>query len=419
SDSLGEFDSILFAFGNGTRIQEIDRILYPHSIGAVYSAITEFLGFEMYSGEGKVMGLSAYGKIDSKLDLSPLIQLNESGKFVIDTKFFVFQILPWSHNNWISKHFLKTFGPKRGKNEPIDGRHADIARSLQDITDNTLMHLCTDLSHKTCSPNLCYAGGVALNGYGNSRILTEKKFSRLFVQPAANDGGTSLGAALYHSHHTLGIPRTICEGDSFLGPHFTVENCEKALRATRIPFHRSENLVREAAKRIFDGRIIGWFQGRMELGPRALGHRSILANPCDPRMKDHLNLCVKHRESFRPFAPVVTEDKAEKFFDLPAARSPYMLLIVPVRREWRDRLPAITHIDGTARVQTVNPEGDPKMFELLLEFERLSGVQILLNTSFNGPSEPIVCTPEDAIRTFQNHRIDDLVLEDFLTDVRF
>jgi carbamoyltransferase len=414
SDALGEFDSVLRATGEGLSIHVIDRLMFPHSIGAVYSAVTDYLGFTMYEGEGKVMGLAGFGNPDPTRSLRKLIDLNPDGLFTVRSEYFTYPVLPWVHEDWVSRKFLRTFGPRRQRGEPLNQRFADIAAGLQEVADAVLVHLATGLARKTGHDSLCYSGGVALNGYSNTRILTDGIFSDLFIQPAANDGGTALGAALYHAHHGLKCPRQ--EGFSpFLGPGYSRKRCEEALTHASLPFDHSPDLPGTVARRLAEGRIVGWFQGRMEIGPRALGHRSIL---CDPRrlaLKTRLNDRVKKREAFRPFAPMVPLERASEFFEMPARESPYMLLIVKVRPEWRSQLEAITHIDGTARVQTVDRRVDPLLVDLLESFGTLTGIPILLNTSFNGPGEPIVATPEDAVRTFQATGMDDLVLENLIT----
>ncbi len=416
SDALGEFDSVLWAKGEGTRIGILGRQRYPHSIGAIYSAVTDHLGFRIYSGEGTVMGLSGFGKPHPESDLSETVTFLSDGRFSIDERFYRYHVLPWTHEDWVGKAFLRRYGPKRAKGEPLRDGHANLAWSLQDLTEGLTIHHCRRLEAATDETRLCYAGGVALNGYTNSKILSDTRFKELFIQPAANDGGTAIGAALYRSHHVHGIPRSDLGSptDVFLGPSFSPGRCEEALRKSGLEFTRPADPLKEVADLLAKDRVVGWFQGRMEMGPRALGHRSILANPCSPRMKDHLNLEVKHREPFRPYAPVVPEELAERFFEMPCRVSPYMLLIMKVRPEWRDRLPAITHVDGTARVQTVTEPQDPLYYRLLVEFGKRTGVPVLLNTSFNGPGEPIVCSPEDAVGSFLKWDLDELFIEGFL-----
>jgi len=364
------------------------------------------------------MGLAGFGKKRADIDFSRIFSLTEDGNFEVDARFFEYPYLPWKHEKWVSRKFEKTFGPPRRHPEPVTDRHADIARALQDSADLILLHICRDLAKRTNASELSYAGGVALNGYSNIRVIRETPFKQLFIQPAANDGGTALGAALYHSHHNLGLERQNTISDTFLGPEYSRESIEKALIKAGIEYWEPPSLTAECAELLWKNRILGWFQGRMELGPRALGHRSILANPCFPGMKDHLNLQVKHREPFRPFAPIVPENRAGTYFDLPCRESPYMLLIVAVKPEWREKLPAITHIDATARVQTVTDASDRIMMKLLGDFEKHSSVPVLLNTSFNGPGEPIVCSPEDAIKTFLKWGLDHLAIGPFLTRPR-
>ncbi|MBF0501104.1 MAG: carbamoyltransferase [Candidatus Riflebacteria bacterium] len=416
SDALGEFESVMKAYGRGTRIEVLERIPFPHSIGSIYSAITDHLGFKVYSGEGTVMGLAGFGKLRRKFDLSRIARLTPGGGFEIEPGFFKYHFTMGERREWLSKRFVSRFGKSRAAGEPLEDRHIDLARALQDFTDLVLLHFCGDLSARTQSDRICYAGGVALNGYSNTRAMRDGPFREWFIQAAANDGGTALGAALYYSHHVLGIPRTEYSSDVFLGPDFTNDEIEQALRENEVSFFKTSQPAEEAARRLARDRIVGWVQGRMELGPRALGHRSILANPCRPWMKDHLNHKVKHREPFRPFAPIVPEERASEFFVMPCRSSPFMLLIMDVLPAWRERLPAITHIDGTARVQTVTSASDAVMHSLLLAFEREAGVPVLLNTSFNGPAEPIVCTPADAVRSFLKWGIDDLIIGDYVIE---
>ncbi|MBF0408013.1 MAG: hypothetical protein HQM10_11700 [Candidatus Riflebacteria bacterium] len=417
SDALGEFDSVLMAKGEGLRINAPDRIMFPHSIGAVYSAVTDHLGFSIYEGEGKVMGLAAYGNENPIFDMSDLVKYLPDGRYEIRPEYFSFPYLPWVHENWVSKKFLNRFGKKREKKEPLLQKHADIARGLQNLADKVFVHLTHGIAKKTSEKNLCYAGGVALNGYSNTRALSDGIFEKMFIQPAANDGGTALGAALYHAHNNLGCPREQGEFSPYLGPSFSGRDCEKAFSGAGISYSQPQNLCKEAAARLARGRIMGWFRGKMEVGPRALGNRSILTDPRFAATKDHLNNAVKKRESFRPFAPVVPLHRASEFFEMPADSSPYMLLIMKVRPEWQEKLRAVTHVDGTARVQTIDRNIDPLFTSLLEEFEKLCGIPVLLNTSFNGPGEPIVCSPEEAVKTFLNTGMDDLVLESLISEI--
>lgn len=415
SDALGEFDAAGFALGEGNRLRMLASQPYPHSLGAVYSAVTDHLGFEIYAGEGKVMGLAGYGRPDPARALGGAIRCLPQGRFEVNLDWFRYHVMPFVHEGWTTPRFAARFGPPRSRGAPLRDRHADLARALQDLSDQVTIHLCRYLRETTGLADLCYAGGSALNAYGNTKALTEGGFARLFVQPAANDGGTALGAALFHAHQTLDLPREPREGGTFLGPAFGEDACEEALRRAGVPFSRPPDLGAATAARLAQGRVVGWFQGRLEFGPRALGHRSILADPRPARLRDRLNAEIKRREGFRPFAPMVPVEEADRFFAMPARELPYMLFIVPVRPEWRERLAAITHVDGTTRVQTVDRAAEPLTWDLLRAFERESGVPVLLNTSFNGPGEPIVCTPAEAVASWRRHGLDDLVLGPFLS----
>ena len=414
SDALGEFESVRFAIGKGNRIKTIRSIFYPHSLAAVYSAITDHLGFEIYSGEGKVMGLAGWGKDDPLRSLDNAIRLGSDGEMEVDLELFRYHVLPFVHHGWTSGRFAAQFGRRREMGEPLRDSHANLAHSLQNLSNKVTVHLCKALRHATGVPNLCYAGGSALNGYSNTRMLIDGGFGKLYVQPAANDAGTALGAALYLAHHTLGLPREPHEGSTFLGPAFSEAAIEVVLKESGVSYRRPADLASLVGKRLAAGKIIGWFQGRLEFGPRALGHRSILANPEVPGMQNRLNLEIKKREPFRPFAPIVPIEDADRFFEMPIASLPYMLFIVSVRSEWRARLPAITHVDGTTRVQTVTKHDEPLLWSLLRAFERESGIPVLVNTSFNGPGVPIVCSPDDALRSFRRLGLDDLVIGPFL-----
>jgi carbamoyltransferase len=328
-------------------------------------------------------------------------------------RWFRYHVRFW--REWVSREFIEAFGPPREPESQMDQRHHDIAAALQAVTEEIGLHLTRSLQRTTGEQNLCLAGGVALNCVMNGRILRESGFKDVFVQPMANDAGTSLGAALYVYHMKLGHPRVEPLRDIYLGSEFTSEEFGKALGRHPVRWHRSEDPAREVAHLLADGKIIGWFQGRMEVGPRALGNRSILADPRRAEMKDVINARVKHREGFRPFAPSVLEEKADDYFDR-AYTSPYMILNFEVRPEKRDVIPAVTHVDGTARVQTVARAVNPLYYRLIEEFERLTGVPVLLNTSFNVRGEPIVHTPDDAIRCFLSTGMDRLVLGDHIVE---
>jgi carbamoyltransferase len=378
--------------------------------------VTEYLGFKPWSGEGKVMGLAAYGDPQRYLgQFRRMIHPTEDGGFAVDMSYFRYHVRFW--REWVSQKFIAEFGPPRVPESAMDQRFMDMAAALQAVTEEIGLHVANHLQERTGEKNLCLAGGVALNCVMNGRILRESRFTDVFVQPMANDAGTSLGAALHVYHVKLGHPRVAPLHDIYLGPEFASGDFEKALARHPVRWHRSEDPAREVARLLADGKIIGWFQGRMEVGPRALGNRSILADPRRPEMKDVINARVKHREGFRPFAPSVLEEKAGEYFER-SYTSPYMILNFEVRPEKRDVIPSVTHVDGTARVQTVARAVNPLYYRLIAEFESLTGVPVLLNTSFNVRGEPIVHTPDDAIRCFLATDMDRLVLGDHIVEKR-
>lgn len=411
-DGTGEWCTTAVGTGRGHRIELTHEIRWPHSIGLLYSAVTAFLGFRVNSGEGKVMGLAPYGDPDRYLgEFRKIIRTAPDGSFQLDLSYFRFQY----KQQMVSRKFEETFGPPRIPEGPIDDRHRDVAAALQRRVEEVLLQIARDLHRRTGARALCIAGGVGLNSVANGRILREGPFDEIFVQPASGDDGGALGAALYTYHQIFDRPRRWRMRHAYLGPAFTEAEIRGALEAAGVAFERltPDDLVERVAGELEVGRIVGWFQGRMEYGPRALGARSILANPMIPGIQDRLNARVKHREAFRPFAPAVVAERARDFFDLDAP-SPYMLLVAPVRPEWRSRLPGITHVDGSARVQTVEAEVAPLFHRLIEAFGRRTGVPVILNTSFNLRGEPIVCTPADAIDCYSRTEMDLLVLGPFV-----
>jgi len=315
-----------------------------------------------------------------------------------------------------SKKFIEVFGPVRGKTEKITQRHKDIAASLQKIVEETVFRILNQLYKETRCKNLCMAGGVSLNSVLNGKIIKETPFKKVFIQPAASDAGGSLGAAIYFYNSILGKKRNYVMDNVYLGPKFTTEDIRRFLEKNSIKFKEFEDndeLVKKTAELIYNNKIIGFFQGRLEFGPRALGNRSILANPCNPKMKDILNKKVKHREEFRPFAPSITYENYRNFFDTNSS-SPFMLFVYPIKKEKQKLVPSITHIDGTGRLQTVKKNQNPLFWNLIKEFEKISEVPILINTSFNVRGEPIVCAPEHAYKCMMGTGIDYLVIDKFL-----
>jgi carbamoyltransferase len=414
-DANGEVATTSFGLGQQGRLQVIRAVNYPHSLGILYLCVTEYLGFKESSGEGKVMGLAAYGQPTYYEAFRNILRLGVDGQFFLDMSYFDVHL---SKKNYITEKFLNIFGPRRLPESPIEPRHMDIAASLQKITEETGLYLARAIHRLTGQKNLCLAGGVALNSVMNGLIEREGPFERVFILPPANDAGTSLGAALelyarsgrepsIQSHYRTGL------GHCSFGPAWSDEAIEADLRAVGLNYERPDRLERLVAQAIAAGQIIGWFQGRMEGGPRALGNRSILADPRDPTMKDILNQRVKHRESFRPFAPAVLLEKCPEYF-LDGRESPFMLKVYPVQPVAREKIPAVVHVDGTARVQTVSPANNARLYRLIQEFNALTGVPVILNTSFNVRGEPIVMSPRDAIECFRQTGIDILVLGDFL-----
>ncbi|MCP4643881.1 MAG: carbamoyltransferase, partial [bacterium] len=340
-----------------------------------------------------------------------------NGRYTIDRSWLACHYLPGSRCGYFSRKFLDHFGPKRKKGEPVEERHQNIAASMQRILEDTVIHMVDQLHQTTGMKQLCLAGGVALNCAMNGRLLRETPFDSIYVQPAAGDDGIAIGAAYQLHHRFTGKPRSFVMRDACIGPAHTNDEIRAFLELAKIPYETPDDPERRAAELIADGQIVGWYQGRMEFGPRALGSRSILADPTRPGMKDLINKYVKHREEFRPFAPSCLEEHAHEYFE-GCTSSPFMLFVYPVVPDKRDKVPAITHVDGTARVQTVARDVNPRYYRLIEEFERLRGVPMVLNTSFNVMGEPIVNTPADAVRCFFSTGMDALVLGDYVVHKR-
>ena len=408
ADGVGEWTTCALWLGEGRTIRPIEEIRFPHSIGLLYSALTGYLGFEVNEGEYKVMGMAAYGRPTQVDGLRRLIDVRADGSFRLDMRYFAFE----GQRRALSRRFYDEFGPPRERDAPLDQRYADLAASLQRLTEDTLVAIAHHLWERTRVDDLCMAGGVALNCLANARIARETPFQRVFIQPAAGDAGGALGAAAHVSHSLLDEPRATTMDHAYWGPSWSTTEVRAFLDRNAVPYTVLDDaaLARAVATRLAANEVVGWFHGRMEFGPRALGARSILASPIDPQMKDILNERIKHREAFRPFAPAVLTEDAAQYFDLDAP-SPFMLLTAQVRPEMRDKIPAVTHEDGTARVQMVDRAVNPLYYDVIAEFKRQTGVAVLVNTSFNVRGEPIVCTPEDAYRCFAATDIDALAIE--------
>jgi carbamoyltransferase len=412
-DGTGEDTTTLFSHGKDNKLEVLKRIKLPHSLGQFYSAVTNYIGFDMFTGdEWKVMGLAAYGK-PKYYDFFSQKVLTKNGNGD-----FHFNIRVLDHH--LAKHYqfpdaiVKELGPGRKKGEELTEHHWDIASSAQRVLEDTAIYLVKQIKEMTGEENLCMAGGVAFNSVMNGRIFHETPFKNFFVHPAAGDAGCSLGAAYYVWHQILDQPRKYVMNNSYWGPKFSNEECQKALDAAGLKYETlpDEELLPKLAKMISDGAIIGWFNGRSEWGPRALGARSFLADPRRADMREILNHKVKLREWFRPLAPSMLEEYGKEIFGV-EHHDPFMITVIQVSEEWKKKIPAVVHVDGTARPQMVNREVNPRYWNLINEFRKLTGIPLLLNTSFN-IQEPIVCTPQDAINTFHNANFDALVLENNL-----
>jgi len=434
-DGVGEWTTTSVAVGKGSRLEVVKEIHFPHSLGLLYSAFTYYTGFKVNSGEYKLMGLAPYGqpKHAQKI-LDHLIDLKPDGSFRLDQRYFDY----CTGLRMTNSRFDDLFGqPARRAEELLTQFHMDIAASIQAVTEEVVLRLTRSLAEQTGSENLCLAGGVALNCVANGKVLRDGRFKRLWVQPAAGDAGGALGAALAVHHLHLGLPRAPLQAldgmsGSYLGPRYPQADVEARLQKCGAVFEILDGgaVLDTTAASLAEGKAVGWFQGRMEFGPRALGARSILGDARSPSMQKILNLKVKYRESFRPFAPSVLREDVGDWFEL-SGDSPYMLLVADVKKERRrqmseqeqalfgieklnvprSEIPAVTHVDYSARVQTVHRETNPRYHALLSGFKARTGCPVLVNTSFNVRGEPIVCTPEDAFRCFMGSEIDLLVVE--------
>jgi carbamoyltransferase len=400
-DGRGARQATSLYHGRGEQLRLIREIGYPNSIGLFYEAFTDLLGFERHNDEWKVMGLAAYG--EPSYDLSDLLRPTEDG-YRVDA-----DAVSGRHPTDITP-LVARFGPRRDAEKISDADRA-LAASVQKATEDAIFSLVRDALRRVPSRNLCLAGGVAMNSKANGRLLASGLVDRIFIQPAATDDGTAVGAALAQHHALTGrMPRYEMTA-AYLGGESTSAEIEQALGVFKIPFRRFAHVPRVAARLIAEGQIIGWFQGRMEFGPRALGNRSILADARDPSMKDKVNDCIKFRENWRPFAPSVLVEHFAEYFE-PDTPSPFMILTHTVKPEKRAVIPAVTHADNTARIQTVDRQVNPRYWALIAELKALTGVPVVMNTSFNLRGEPIVCEPKDAIRTFYSSGLDFLVLGD-------
>lgn len=446
-DGVGEWVTSTFGVGHGNEIRLTRQMEFPHSLGLLYSAFTAFLGFEVNEGEYKVMGMASYGQPRYAEKVWKIVHQNRDGSFYLDMDYFSFH---HSTERTYNRRFEKLFGtprqpgalfftestgfPKYFGDPPsnfkelsrLNQHYADIAASIQLVTEELLLGMARHAHRETGLKSLCIAGGVGLNSRANSRLLREGPFEELYIQPAAGDGGGALGAALWAHNTLLGKPRAFRMEHAYWGQAYSPAEIRAFLQQNQIAHCRFEDendLLDTVVDRLQSGKVIGWFQGRFEWGPRALGNRSILADPRNRDMKDTVNTKIKFREPYRPFAPSVIAPCAGKYFDLPNAAehypARYMLYVVPVRENQQPTLPAITHVDGTGRVQAVFRDQAPRYYSLIERFGQATGVPVLLNTSFNLKGEPIVNTPANAFSTFSNSEMDALVLGDFLIEKTF
>lgn len=397
-DGRGELATTTYNVGSGQNLSRIGQVNMPHSLGLLYEDVTTHLGFLHSSDEYKVMALASYGKPAFVKDFRDIITITGNGQFTVT-----------------NQNLTERFGPKRLRHEEFTGHHFNIAHSLQLVLEETLLDLTCWLRKETGEENLCMAGGVALNCVANARIRDKKDFKNIWIQPASGDDGTALGAALWvDAQQRKDNERSFVMDHAYWGPDFSDAEIEKFMQWCKVPYRKLDNVAVEAAEILAQDKIIGWYQGRMEFGPRALGARSILASPISPSMQARLNE-VKDREDFRPVAPVVLEEEAGKWFSN-AAYSPFMLFVYDVVEDKADKIPAVRHTDGTARIQTINEQQNKPYYDLLKAFYRKTGVPVLVNTSFNTLGKPIVCSPRDAIECFWSSPFDALIIGSFVIE---
>ena len=429
ADGLGDFASTMWGSGSGNRMKIDGAIAFPHSLGLFYSAVTQYLGFLKFGDEYKVMGLAAYGEPEQLEALRDIVREHGDG-FRLGLDYFTHHRsgpeMSWAEadktptlGKMFSEAMERRLGPKRNPEDPLEQRHRNLASALQARLEEIYLGMLKKLNERTGLKAVCLAGGVAFNCVANGKIFDKTGFEQVYVHPAAGDAGLAVGAAYYIWHQKLGKPRSFVMDHAYWGPGYSREEIRRAIDANglgkngcRIEELADDNLMQRTAAIIADGKILGWFQGRAEWGPRALGNRSIVADPRRPEMKEILNQRIKHREIFRPFAPSILAESTGEWFEK-SHPSPFMTLAYSVRPEKRENIPAPTHVDGTGRLQTVTREANPRYWSLIKAFEQLTGVPVVLNTSFND-NEPIVCRPEEALDCFQRTQMNALVLGDFL-----
>lgn len=419
-DGSGDFTTTMIGTGKGSHIEVLDSVDFPVSCGLFYTAFTQFLGFPHYGDEYKVMGLAPYGQPKYADKVRQVLNFKNNGLFDWDTRFFKSPrevVVTYGSNhipevgNLFSDHFVKVFGQPRNPGDELLQDHKDLASSVQHVTEELLIHILNNLHQKTGLKNVCIAGGVAQNSVANGKIIERTGFEKLYIPSAGHDAGLSMGSALYHYHQDLGRPRTSPVLSAYTGSRFTNEQIETILKKRGITYARMEDnaLYEKVVNKLIEPGVVGWFSGRAEFGPRALGARSIIADPRNAKAKDLLNSKIKRRESFRPFAPSILKEYTGEYFEK-VEDVPFMEKVFPIRKEKREIIPAVTHVDGTGRLQTVMKDISPRYYALIDTFRQKTGVPILLNTSFN-ENEPIVNSPEEALDCFLRTQMDMLVLE--------
>ncbi|NCN98902.1 hypothetical protein COU62_04045 [Candidatus Pacearchaeota archaeon CG10_big_fil_rev_8_21_14_0_10_35_219] len=421
-DGVGEWTTTAYGFGKENEINLIKEIKFPHSLGLLYSTITAYLGFSVNNSEYKVMGLSPYGNMDRKTNpyydkLKQVIDIKQDGSYRLDMSYFVYHY----KDRMPSQKLCNLLGgPVEKRGVDMTQRHKDIAAALQMITEEVITKILKHIHSETKMDDLVIAGGVALNSVYNGKILRNTPFEKIWIQPNASDGGTSIGVASYIYHTLLRHKRSYKFDNAYLGPSFSTDEVKSFLDKNSIrydTFKDEKDLIEKTSSLLFEDKVIGWFQKGMEWGPRALGARSILSNPLNPKMQEILNAKVKHREKFRPFAPVVCAEDAKVYFDcddpLPEPVD-YMLMVYSIKEKWRNKIPSVTHVDGSGRLQTIRRNQNRQYYDLIKAFGKKSGIPILINTSFNIRGEPIVCTPYDAYKCMMGTGIDYLVIDKFI-----
>ena len=433
-DGFGDFASAAWGMGRGTRIDIDDKVYFPHSLGIFYQALTQYIGFPHYGDEYKVMGLAPYGQPTYLPQMRRIVQLLDDGSFKLDLSFFrhAREKIEYEWENGsptvgelFSPALVELLGPARGKDEPLEQKHKDIARSVQAMYEEAFFHLLNTLHARHGGTAVCIAGGCGMNSVANGKVTLRTPFKEIYVQSAAGDAGGAIGAA-YAVWHELGGARGPVMDHAYLGPGYGDAEITRLLEARANEIRDAgcqvekiaddEQLCQRTARAVADGQVVGWFQGRMEWGPRALGNRSIVCDPRRADMKDILNLKIKRRESFRPFAPSILRESVLDWFEI-EGEVPFMMQVYQIREEQRPRIPAVTHVDGSGRLQTVYRHSNPRYYRLIESFAALTGVPMVLNTSFN-ENEPVVCKPEEALDCFLRTKMDLLVLGDWMISRR-